>query len=216
MIQLEKVSVGGFCLGAVGTNTYIVYRDKKTVIIDPADNGEGIFDAVSEEGLSIEAVLITHAHFDHILGLEGLLSKKSVPVYAPLADKELFSDADRNQSAVFNRPCTVSADFWLEDGEAFTAGDISFTMIHTPGHTPGSSCYYIDNGDEPLLFSGDTLFQASVGRTDLPGGNSEALKQSVMKLYDMLPENTHVYPGHGESTWLGFEKKYNPYVSVEG
>ncbi|MBO5999912.1 MAG: MBL fold metallo-hydrolase [Lachnospiraceae bacterium] len=213
---MEKVSVGGFCLGPVRTNTYIVYRDKSAVIIDPADNGEGIFDAVSDEGLTIEAVLITHAHFDHILGLEGLLSKKKVPVYAAAAEKELCSDADKNQSAVFQRACTVSADHWIEDGEAFTAGGIGFTMIHTPGHTPGSCCYYIDNGDEPLLFSGDTLFQASVGRTDLPGGNAKELRQSVMKLYEMLPDNTHVYPGHGEATWLGFEKKYNPYVSMEG
>lgn len=219
---MSGIRVGGYCLGPVRTNTYIVCREyadsartKGAVIIDPAEQGEAIYDAVAESGLSVEAILITHAHFDHIMGIEGILSRKKVPVYAPDTERALCANASMNQSAVLEKPCTVEPDEWLSDGQQIELAGMVFTVIHTPGHTPGSCCYYLEDGPERILFSGDTLFQASVGRTDLPGGSSEQITDSVRKLYDMLPDDTHVYPGHGESTYIGFEKKYNPFVSLK-
>ena len=222
MTIMSGIRVGGYCLGPVRTNTYIVYRETDdengpagAVIIDPAEQGEAIADAVAERGLSIEAVLITHAHFDHIMGIDGILARKKVPVYAADTERKLCASAEMNQSAVLERACTVEPDEWLSDGQKIRLAGMEFTVLHTPGHTPGSCCYYLEEGTDRILFSGDTLFQASVGRTDLPGGSTEQITESVRKLYAMLPDDTHVYPGHGESTYIGFEKKYNPFVQLK-
>lgn len=221
-MRMSRIKVGGYCLGPVRTNTYIVCRETDegntpdgAVIIDPAEQGEAIYDAVTESGLTVEAVLITHAHFDHIMGIDGILSRKKVPVYAADTERALCGNAEMNQSAVLEKACTVEPDEWLADGQRITLAGMTFQVIHTPGHTPGSCCYYLEEGPDRILFSGDTLFQASVGRTDLPGGSADRLTDSVRKLYAMLPDDTHVYPGHGESTYIGFEKKYNPFVFLK-
>ena len=166
-----------------------------------------------DEGLRLKAVLLTHGHGDHILAVNDLKKTFGIPVYAAADEESLLRDPDRNLSAsLFGCPVTVGPDVLLRDGETFEAAGISLRMLLTPGHTPGSCCYYSE--EEKILFSGDTLFCASVGRTDFPGGSSRELLRSIREKLLVLPEDVTVYPGHGESTSIGYEKKYNPYMCM--
>ena len=132
------------------------------------------------------------------------------PVYACEKEAGTLLDPSANLSGYGNRSCSLKADILLEDLQAFEAAGFSVQMLHTPGHTPGSCCYYLK--DEGILFSGDTLFYGSVGRTDFPGGSSAEIVRSLHKLVDTLPEDTEVFPGHDASTTIGYEKRYNPFV----
>ena len=122
----------------------------------------------------------------------------------------MLREPSLNMTANYGRDCSVKADVQLDDLEVFEAAGFSIQMLHTPGHTKGSCCYYIQ--DEGVLFSGDTLFYGSVGRTDFPGGSTAEIVRSLHKLVDSLPEETEVYPGHDASTTIGYEKRYNPFV----
>ena len=132
------------------------------------------------------------------------------PVYACEKEAGTLLDPSANLSGYGNRSCSLKADILLEDLQAFEAAGFSVQMLHTPGHTPGSCCYYLK--DEGILFSGDTLFYGSVGRTDFPGGSTAQIVESLHRLTDSLPEETEVYPGHDISTTIGYEKRYNPFV----
>ena len=200
-------------LGLVRTNCYIVYseKSKKAVIIDPAADSRRIMEEISGLGVVPEAVLLTHGHFDHMLAAESLKNGYQIPICVHKADAELVKHPDLNCSQQFlHMAYAISANEELEDGQNLRFLDGAFTVLSTPGHTEGSCCYYAKNDN--VLFSGDTLFQGSVGRTDLPTGSTAKLVNSIREKLFMLPEDTLVLSGHGDQTTIGEEKQYNPYV----
>ncbi len=209
---MKELKIGRIVLGICQTNCYFVYEEgsSRVIVFDPADKGDYIFNGLKEKGFAVEAILLTHGHFDHIWGVEQLRELSGAKVYAYEGEKELCEDASLNVSKGAGRACTVKADEYVKDGEEITAAGISCRLIATPGHTGGSCCYYFEN--DKILISGDTLFQESVGRTDLPTGSMSMLVRSVKEKLLPLPEEVKVYPGHGESTTIGYEKKYNPFL----
>ncbi|MBR3601116.1 MAG: MBL fold metallo-hydrolase [Lachnospiraceae bacterium] len=205
------LKIGKIVMGSVQTNCYFVYKenDNKIIVVDPADRGEYLYNAFKEAGLEVAAILLTHAHFDHIWGCNKLRELSGVQVFALEDEKELCESAKLNVSEDVGRPYTVTVDWYLRDGEKITIEDMEFKVIATPGHTQGSCCYYFEKDN--LLISGDTLFEGSVGRTDLPTGNGPTLSRSLKEKLMVLPDETLVFPGHGNSTTIGDEKKYNPF-----
>ena len=200
-------------LGLVRTNCYIVYSEetKKAVIIDPAADSRRIMEEISELGVVPEAVLLTHGHFDHMLAAESLKNGYQIPICVHKADAELVKHPELNCSEQFlHMSYSIVADEELEDGQTLRFLDGTFTVLSTPGHTEGSCCYYAQK--ENILFSGDTLFQESVGRTDLPTGSAAKLVNSIREKLFVLPEDTLVLSGHGDQTTIREEKQYNPYV----
>lgn len=200
-------------LGLVRTNCYIVYTEdtKKAVIIDPAADSRRIMEEVSGLGVTPEAILLTHGHFDHMLAAESLRNGYQIPVCVHKAEAELLQHPELNCSEAFlHMSYSLAADEELEDGQSLRFLDGTLTVISTPGHTEGSCCYYAKK--ENILFSGDTLFQGSVGRTDLPTGRAAQLVASIREKLFVLPEDTLVLSGHGDQTTIGEEKQYNPYV----
>lgn len=198
-------------IGTVQTNCYFVYKEneKETIVIDPADQGEKIYQKLIDQGLEITAVLLTHGHFDHIFGCQEIKELSGAKVYAYIGEQSLLNDSTLNVSAQIGRPYTVEADTYLQDGEELVIGDFKIKVIATPGHTSGSCCFYFE--DAGILVSGDTLFEESVGRSDLPTGSGSQLSRSVKEKLFVLPDETAVFPGHGDSTTIGHEKQYNPF-----
>lgn len=201
-------------VGMVQTNCYIVAADdsETCVIIDPGDHSGRIINAVNESGRKPVAILLTHGHFDHITAVPELLKEygDNIKVYASVSERELLGSTELNCSSVVDRPVAVSADIYVNDGDTIEEAGLKFKVIATPGHTIGSVCYYVE--DESVLFSGDTLFEMSVGRTDLPTGSSAAIEQSIKNKLFVLPDSVTVYPGHGADTNIAFEKNNNMYV----
>ncbi len=200
-------------LGDVRTNCYLLINEEtlETIVVDPADRADVIARKAVDEGLNLKAVFLTHGHGDHILAVSDLKRDFGLKVYASEAEKELLSDPEQNLSrALFGMAVTVKPDVLLKDGQEFEEAGMKFRMLLTPGHTPGGCCYY--QPEEKVLFSGDTLFSGSIGRTDFPGGNLSTLVRSVKEKLLVLPEDVKVYPGHEEMTSIGQEKKYNPYM----
>ena len=193
-------------MGDYATNCYIVTVDNKDFIIDPGVNATAW---IKQNTTNPVAVLNTHGHFDHIFGCKSLKKLSEAPIYAYMGEKSLLEDPALNVSDQVGRPYTVKVDHYLEDGAVIECADIKIKLIATPGHTAGSCCYYIE--DAGLLISGDTLFEESVGRSDLPTGNGALLGRSVTEKLFVLPEETRVYPGHGDATTIGHEKQYNPF-----
>lgn len=200
-------------LGPVGTNCYIYYNetDKDAIIIDPADKPEVIRDFIEKEQLNLKAVLLTHGHFDHIGAVKDLCEKYNVKIYGHEAEEEVLVNPEINLSVGLGRTqLSFRLDEKLRDNQTLDIIGLSIRVLHTPGHTVGGVCYYIPS--EGILFSGDTLFACSVGRTDFPGGSSRQLISSVRDKLFKLPEDTLVFPGHGEQTSIKFEKSHNPFI----
>ena len=206
------MTIKSMVLGPVQTNCYFLINDetKEVLIIDPADNAAGIEGWIREEGLEPRAILLTHGHFDHILGVEGLRKAFDIPVYAGKNEADVLKDPRKNVSPMLGRSVSVSADRLLSDNEIFTLAGIRMQVFFTPGHTEGSVCFYLP--DEKKLFSGDTLFEASVGRTDFPTGSSRQLVDAIKTRLFILDDDVMVYPGHGGCTSIGYEKTHNPFV----
>ena len=206
------MKIQNFVLGMVGTNCYLVVNEeeKQCILIDPAVYSGEIAEQIRREGLDLRAILLTHGHFDHIMGIDGFRKEfPEIPVYAHREEEALLKDASMNASLEFGRQYTFSGAAYAEDGDVLDLAGMQFQVIHTPGHTIGGCCYYLQ--EEKVLFSGDTLFQESIGRTDFPTGNGGQLMRSIREKLFILPEETAVYPGHMERTTIGDEKKYNPY-----
>ena len=199
-------------LGPVYTNCYIL-KNKETgelIIVDPADCPEKIEMKISLMNGKPVAILLTHGHFDHILAAQAVKEKYNIPIYACRQEEEMLREPSINMTVHYGQGCSIVPDVFLEDLDVIRLAGFSVQMIHTPGHTPGGCCYYMEQ--EGVLFSGDTLFQTSVGRSDFPGGSASALVRSVKEKLLVLPEETHVYPGHMEETTIGYEKLHNPFI----
>ena len=209
---MKKAMIEQLVLGMVGTNTWLIKNkeNNELLIIDPADESARIEEKIDRMGGIPVAVLLTHGHFDHIMAVKEVKEKYQIPVYACMQEEVMLAEPTINMTAVYGSACSIKPDVLLDDGQIFEAAGFSIQMFHTPGHTKGSCCYYIE--DEGVLFSGDTLFCGSVGRTDFPGGSSAEIVRSLHKLVDTLPEDTEVFPGHDASTTIGYEKRYNPFV----
>lgn len=200
-------------LGPVQTNCYFLFREdtRECVIVDPADEAERIQKYIESETLTPKAILLTHGHFDHIMAVEPIRKRYDIPVYAAKAERETLTDAARNLSdQLGGAMLSVEADCWLEDGEEMELLGQTVRCMLTPGHTVGGMCYYFPKAG--ILFSGDTLFQESVGRTDFPGGSMSELIRSIREKIFVLPEAVQVYPGHGLMTSVKNEKMFNPFA----
>lgn len=201
-----------FSVGILGTNCYLAINEetKEMVIIDPGGYPKKLAEHIKEEELSPVAVLLTHGHFDHIMGIDGVLAEYPVPVYVHEDDEDAMKDARLNQSKTYTAGYTFTDAVYIKDKDKLKLAGFTFEVIHTPGHTKGGCCYYVEA--EKVLFSGDTLFQNSVGRTDFENSSTAALVRSIRERLFKLPEDTHVYPGHSGETMIGYEKTHNPYV----
>lgn len=210
---MSDVKIGRMMIGSYQTNCYFLFREetKKAIVIDPADNGKLIYDKLTQNGFSVEAILLTHGHFDHIWGSKELRELSGAKIYALDKEQTLCESVDNNLSAMVGRAYTVVPDEYVSDGAELTFDGIAFKVIATPGHTIGSCCYYVEKAG--ILISGDTLFQESTGRTDFPTGSMSSIVRSIREKLFVLPDETKVYPGHGDSTTIGYEKKYNPFVA---
>ena len=209
---MGRLKVEQLVLGPVSTNCYFALNQetKELLIIDPADQPERIFQKAAQMEGNPVAILLTHGHFDHITAAEAVRDRYDIPVYACPLEAEMLWEPSVNMTQYYGRPVSMKADKTPSDLEVFEAAGFKVQMIFTPGHTKGSCCYYFK--DEDVLFSGDTLFHGSVGRTDFPGGSSAQIVERLHRLVDALPEDTVVYPGHDTSTTIGYEKRYNPFV----
>jgi hydroxyacylglutathione hydrolase len=208
------MDVRSFTVGPVAENCYIVRRDgaDRGLIIDPGEEAERILDAVDSLGIGIDAILITHCHFDHIGAVAPVARATGAPVHCPEIEVPVLADI---MSFVpwpgFGPYESYDADETVAGGERLGLAGFEIDVIYTPGHSPGHLTYSI--ADEGAVFSGDVLFKGSVGRTDLPGGDWETLLESIRRLVDGLPEETTVYPGHMGVTSIGAERASNPFLT---
>ena len=209
---MKKAMIEQLVLGMVGTNTWLIKNKESNelLIIDPADESARIEEKIDRMGGIPVAVLLTHGHFDHMLAADDLRDEYGIPIIACAAEQQVLTDSIKNLSGSWASAHVLLADQWVCDGKKLELAGFSIEVFHTPGHTAGSCCYYLP--EEEVLFSGDTLFAQSVGRTDFPGGSSAEIVRSLHKLVDTLPEDTEVFPGHDASTTIGYEKRYNPFV----
>lgn len=201
-----------FVTGIIGTNTYLGINEKtkEAVLVDPAACPKKLLRYIEEEGIKVQAILLTHGHFDHIMGIDDFRKHYDVPVYAGEKERALLNDAHWNQSDIYTNGYVFSGAVYVKDGEVLTAAGFDFKVLFTPGHTPGGVCYYAET--EKILFSGDTLFANSVGRTDFEGGSMSELLRGIREKLMTLPDDTKVLPGHMNATVIGHERMYNPYL----
>lgn len=200
-----------FPLGPLWTNTYLVWDGGKGFLVDPAGDPDQIAAFVQAQGVSIEKILLTHGHLDHAGGLPAVMERFNAPVYVPEKDAPLVASPDPGALEWMGYDFRGTDDFSpLNDGDVLTVGKMKISVLATPGHTPGSSCYLVESEEGSLLLSGDTLFARSVGRTDLPGGDPGMLDRSILRL-GALPDELQVLPGHGPETTIGAERKHNPF-----
>lgn len=204
-MKVETIPVGG-----LGTNCYIAYCGNVAVAVDPGADADRIIAAINDIGVSLEYIFLTHAHFDHILAAEELREKTGAKLCAGALESERLKSAYLSGLSLMGTGnfAPIVADILISDGMAVDVGEMHFEFLHTPGHTEGSFCVFCDD----IMFSGDTLFEGTCGRCDLPGGDIEEMFASLKKLY-LLSGDYKVYPGHGPCTLLSRERIYNPYVA---
>lgn len=208
MIRVEVMVVG-----SVSTNCYFLINEesKEALIVDPGASAEAIRARVKEMGVCPKAILLTHGHFDHILAAEDLKEAFQIPIYASEKEKATLNDPSMNLTVGFLRKSYVmDADIYCKEGDVLPLVGCEIHVLETPGHTPGGCCYYLPA--EQMVFTGDTLFCESVGRTDFKGGSYAEICRSMKEKLFVLPEKTVCYCGHGEPTEIGYEKEHNPYV----
>ena len=185
-------------LGPLQVNCYIIYVNQHCLVIDPGFEPEKVMKTCDELGLKIEAILLTHGHFDHVGGVKKIAEKTGCRV---------FLHPDECKLPPFITSGKLHYTDTYAEGDEISLADLTFTVLHTPGHTPGSVCLRFHG----VMFTGDTLFAGACGRTDLPGGSFATIKASLKRLAS-LPGNATVYPGHGEATTLETERLENPYI----
>lgn len=205
---VEPFFKNGFVVGCEET--------REAVIIDPGDEVDALLAAASQHGLSVKAILLTHAHLDHVTGVAKAKAALSVPVWLHKDDNFLY-EAVVQQGQMFGLRVEAQppVDNFYDGEGPFRFGRYNVRVLHTPGHCPGGVCLAVtrDGGDKATLFVGDTLFAGSIGRTDLPGGNMDTLLRSIREVLFKFPDDTVVWSGHGGPTTIGREKSSNPFLS---
>lgn len=209
MIQILQLP-----LGPLQTNCYLFActETKQAAVVDPAWDGRAIAATAAEQGWTITHILLTHAHFDHVGGLAELKELTGAPIYAHTDVEPMLQQADRAAAIwqiTLDPPPT--AEQWLTAGQTIKVGKLSLEVLYTPGHAPGHVCFYI--AEHNVIFDGDVLFQESIGRTDLPGGDYDTLMQSIREKLLVLPDETVVLSGHGAATTIGRERQSNPFLT---
>ena len=206
-MKIEK-----FVLGSMGTNCYLLINEdtKELVVVDPATCPAYLVIHIKSNGYIPKAILLTHAHFDHVMGIDGWVKEFDIPVYLHEDEKQILEDPRLNLSGVFGTNYSYNKASCLQDKQILELAGFKFKVIHTPGHTAGGCCYYEEA--EAVLFSGDTLFCQSVGRSDFPTGSMSTLVRSIKEKLFCLPDDVMVYPGHNDVTCIADEKVYNPFV----
>ncbi len=206
------LNVECFVLGFLATNTYVVWDEqtKEGVIIDPADKSDRIISFIYDKGISIKHIWLTHGHPDHTNGCMWFIKELGdIPIAMSRDDLPILRDRGLLMGILLGgRSIEISID--LKDLDILSLGSKSFRVLKTPGHTPGSVCFYYEGEDGKVLFSGDVLFEGSIGRTDLPGGDMMQMERSLLLLSE-LDDDVIVYPGHGPSTTIANERLHNPY-----
>lgn len=207
-----NLRVRRFVVSPFETNCFLVSAPNApdALIIDPGDSAETILEAIRSDGLAVRGIVNTHGHADHIAANSALKEELGCPIMIHESDAPYLSDPELNLSAYLGRsgPLSPPADRLLNDGDEIEIGGLVFRVMHTPGHTPGGICLLV--GD--ALFSGDTLFAGSIGRTDFPNGDQEQLLDSISRRLLVLPDETIVYTGHGSQTTIGIERASNPWL----
>jgi hydroxyacylglutathione hydrolase len=227
----DQPVIEGFAVGALAANCYLVAcpRTGEALVVDPGDEAERILARIRERGVTVAKIVHTHGHFDHISATEALRAGLSapVPVFAHPADGYLYTLEARRMGAQFGYPLPahmIAPDSTITDSMAIEVGTLKLRAIATPGHTPGSISLLLEPGNEThetdaleraWLLSGDTLFRRGIGRTDLPGGDEDAIYESILTRLYPLPAELAVYPGHGPATTIGEERRMNPFVRGE-
>ena len=201
-----------YCVGQVGTNCYFAINDetKEMLVIDPGDSADMLTEKIRQKGLKPQAVLLTHGHFDHAMAAEELAGNFGIKIYAHEAEKDTLEQPKLNVSAMIGRRDSYHADVFVKDGDVLKLAGMELKVLHTPGHTQGGCCYYLEA--EKILFSGDTLFCQSVGRTDFPGGSMSQIVRSIKEKLMALPDEVKVFPGHMDVTTIGMERAHNPFL----
>ncbi|SYZ74093.1 Beta-lactamase protein [Candidatus Zixiibacteriota bacterium] len=206
-MRIETITVGPF-----EVNCYLVFdpAGKNGIIIDPGGDDYKIEEGIDHLGFTPRAILLTHGHGDHIAAVEALKKRFHLPLYVGRGDEPLLASPSANISAYFGFEITCPpADFTLNDNDVVDISGLKFSVFATPGHSPGSVCYFANK----FLFCGDVLFNGSIGRTDLPGGSYQQLIDSIDRSILSLPDDIICYPGHGPITTVGSERKNNPFLT---
>ena len=208
----EQTEVLRYIVGPVCTNCYLLVNHKtgELLVVDPGDQAQLIEKQIEKTGAKPVAILLTHGHFDHAGAAEALADKYQISIYAHEAERETLEDPGLNLCGMIGEHKVYHADIFVKDEEVLNLAGFSIRVFFTPGHTIGGCCYYI--ADEKILFSGDTLFQESVGRTDFPRGSASDLIRAIREKLMPLPDDVTVYSGHDESTLIGYERMHNPYL----
>ena len=209
---MGKLKVNLYVVGVLSTNCYVAINDetKECIIIDPGASAKALAQRIRQEELIPVAIFLTHGHCDHAGAAEKLAKELDVKIYAQKEEKDTLEDPNKNLSALMGQKESYPADVYLQDEQELDLAGFHIRVLHTPGHTTGSCCYYFSY--EGVLFSGDTLFAQSVGRTDFPGGSMSQIVRSIKSKLMVLPERTTVYPGHNDVTSIEHERMYNPYL----
>ncbi|MBK5253041.1 MAG: MBL fold metallo-hydrolase [Peptostreptococcaceae bacterium] len=198
--------------GPIGENAYLIVDEatKETAIIDPGFFDERIEKAIKDNESKLKYIILTHGHGDHIGGIPRILKKyDDVLIVAHKEEAEMLRSSKINCSKeIFGKAIELEADIWVEESDSLKLGELELKFIHTPGHSNGGMCILLDD----VVFSGDTLFKMSIGRTDFPQGSMTKIIKSIKEKLFKLPDNTKVYPGHMDSTDIGYEKRNNPFV----
>ncbi len=197
-------------VGLFASNCYIVGSEsnKEGVIIDPGDDAKEILKNVKDLGLDIKLIILTHGHIDHTGAVKEVKEATGAEVAIHTDDAKSLQEQLLGRLFGLSYPPPPPPDWLLKDGDSIDVGDLHFLVVHTPGHSPGGICLL----EEGVVFSGDTLFNYGIGRTDLPGGNGSQLMNSIHTKLMILPDNTIVYPGHGPETTIGTERQSNPFL----
>ena len=206
-MMVIKMKIKRFILSAYQSNCYIVYKNNQAIIIDPGEESQDVINFVIENQLEVTAIYATHGHVDHVAGIKSLKDKFNVVTYGPKKDMMWFDKPPYNQLGY-----QIPIDHFIEEGDQIFLDDIVFDIYETPGHSKGGTVLY--NPKLQVCFSGDTIFYTTIGRTDLPFGNFDEIKLSILKMYKLFPDETKIYPGHGRGTTIGFEKQNNQFVKL--
>lgn len=206
------MKINQYVVGAVQTNCYIIINEdtNECLVVDPGASANQLASRIKADGLKPVAILLTHGHFDHAGAAQELAEEFDILVYAQEAEEDTLKEPRKNVSWMVGKAESYTADVYVKDMEYLNLAGFAMQVLHTPGHTEGGCCYYFKEND--VLFSGDTLFAQSVGRTDFPGGSMSQLVRSIREKLMVLPDETTVYPGHNDITTIKTERNENPYL----